>query len=66
VPFDDPPCRLYPVEVLAVRSVRDLLGLPMPKVDHALMFTNLVTMPPTGPWPADELVARLERELRGR
>lgn len=66
VPFDDPPCRLYPVEVLAVRSVRDLLGLPTPKVDHALMFTNLVTMPPAGPWPTDELVERLERELRGR
>ena len=64
-PFDDPSCQLYPVEVLAVRNVRDLLGLPTPKVDHPLMFTNLVTMPP-GPWPIDELVARLERELRSR
>jgi hypothetical protein len=65
-PFDDPSCQLYPVEVLAVRNVRDLLGLPTPKVDHPLMFTNLVTMPPPGPWPTDELVARLERELRSR
>ena len=62
--FDDPPCRLYPLEVLAVRNVRDLLGLKTPKVDHALMFTNLVTMQPVGPWRKDELVERLERELR--
>ncbi|HEX6810878.1 MAG TPA: hypothetical protein VF384_04570 [Planctomycetota bacterium] len=65
-PFDDPPCQMYPVEVLAIRSVRDLLGMPTPKVDHALMFTNLVTMMPQAPWPADELVQRLERELRSR
>ncbi|HEX5052729.1 MAG TPA: hypothetical protein VFZ65_13215 [Planctomycetota bacterium] len=64
--FDDPPCQLYPVEVLAVRQVREWLGLSTPKVDHALMFTNLVTMVPDAPWPAHELVQRLERRLRGR
>jgi hypothetical protein len=64
--FDDPPCKLYPVEVLAVRAVRDWLGLATPKVDHPLMFTNLGTMQPTRPWPQHELVQRLEQELRRR
>ncbi len=62
--FDDPPCQVYPVEVLAIRAVRDRIGLPTPKVDHPLMFTNLVTMVPDAPWPGHELVQRLERELR--
>lgn len=65
-PFDDPACKLYPVEVLAVRAVRDWLGLPMPKVDHPLMHGNLAYMQPTRPWPPHELVQALERELRRR
>ena len=65
-PFDDPGCKLYPVEVLAVRSVREWLSLPMPKVDHPLMHGNLVQMAPNGPWPKHELLQRLERELRRR
>lgn len=64
--FNDPACQLYPVEMIAVRHVRDWLGLTTPKVDHPLMFTNLVTMVPDAPWPTHELVQRLERELRGR
>jgi len=60
-PFEDPPVRLYPVEVLALASVRRFCGLPMPKIEHALMFTNMVTMQPRGPWPHDDLVARLEQ-----
>ncbi len=64
--FDDPPCQLYPLEVLAVRSIRQWLDLPMPKVEHPLMFTNLVTMTPDPPWPAHDFVVRLERELRRR
>ncbi len=64
--FDDPSCRLFPIEVLAVRVVRDWLGLPMPKIDHPMMFTNLVTMTPPRAWPQHELVQRLERELQRR
>lgn len=64
--FDDPPCRLYPVEVLAVRAVREWLGLTMPKVEHPMMFTNLGTMVPARAWPQHELVQRLERELQRR
>ncbi len=65
-PFDDPPCRLYPLEILAVRTVRDWLGLATPKVDHPLMHTNLGQMLPTRAWPQHELVAKLERELQRR
>lgn len=62
--FADPPSQCYPLEVLAVRAVRQWCELPMPKVDHPLMFTNLVTMSPSGAWPRHELVQRLERLLR--
>lgn len=65
-PFDDPAARLYPFEVLAVRHVRDWLGLPTPKVEHALMFTNLGQMQPTTPWPSHAAVQRFEHELRRR
>jgi hypothetical protein len=58
--FDDPACRLYPVEVIAVRNVRQWLELPTPKVEHALMFTNLGQMTPRTPWPDSELALRLE------
>lgn len=64
--FADPPSRLYPLEVMAVRQVREWLGLPMPKVEHALMFTNLVTMRPDPKWPCHEETAQLERMLRRR
>jgi len=57
----DPPGLLYPLEVLAVRAVRDGLGLPTPKVEHPLMYTNLAQMAPDPRWPAHDLAARLER-----
>lgn len=65
-PFDDPAARLYPFEALAIRHVRDWLSLPTPKFEHPLMFTNLGQMRPTTPWPDDDLVRRLERNLRRR
>lgn len=61
--FEDPPSRLYPLEIIAVQKVRTWLELETPKIEHALMFTNLGYMKPTGPWPSDPNVARLEREL---
>lgn len=64
--FEDPPSRLYPLEAIAVRNVRAWLGLETPKIEHALMFTNLVTMRPRGPWPGDPIVRRLERALPSR
>ncbi|MCU0866655.1 MAG: hypothetical protein MUC36_22960 [Planctomycetes bacterium] len=65
-PFDDQPCKIYPVEILAFRNVREWLGLPMPKVDHPIMHSNLVTMQAGKGWPQHELVQRLEQELRRR
>lgn len=65
-PFDDPAARLYPFEALAIQHVRDWLGLSTPKIDHALLFTNLGQMRPTTPWPEHDLARRLERELQRR
>jgi len=50
---------LFPAEILAVRATRRSLDLPMPKVEHAIMFTNLVTTQPVGEWPSDPLLARM-------
>ena len=62
--FDDPACRLYPLEILAVRNVRQWLDLKMPKVDHPMMSTNLVTMIPRKPWPTCELANALQPRRR--
>ena len=64
--FEDPPSRLYPLEVIAVQKVRAWLELETPKIEQALMFTNLATMKPTGRWPTDPRVTRLERALERR
>jgi len=64
--FDDPALRLYPVEVIALRNVRDWLELPTPKVDHALMHGNLGQMSPRTAWPQHDLLQRLERDAGGR
>lgn len=61
--FAEPGVRLYPAEIFALRSVRRALELPMPRVEHALLFTNLGTMAPRGPWPEDELLRRLRRRV---
>jgi hypothetical protein len=65
-PFDDPACQLHPFEALAVRGVRSWLSLRTPKIDHPLMFTNLGTMSPSGPWPENPTARQLERNLRRR
>ena len=59
--FDDPPCRLYPLEVLAVGAVRAWLELDMPKVDHPLMHGNLGKLRANSPWPQHDLARQLER-----
>ena len=59
--FDDPACRLYPLEVLALQSVREWLELPTPKVDHPLMHGNLGKLRARSPWPQHDLARRLER-----
>jgi hypothetical protein len=59
--FDDPACRLYPLEVLALQNVRKWLELSTPKVDHPLMHGSLGRLRPRSPWPPHELARRLER-----
>lgn len=59
--FDDPACRLYPLEVLALQNVRAWLELSTPKVDHPLMHGNLGKLRPKSPWPQHDLARRLER-----
>ena len=61
--FEEPGVQLFPVEVLLVGSVRASLELPMPRVEHPLMFTNLVTTWARGPWPESPTLQRLERRL---
>ena len=55
---------LYPAEVLAVRRIRAELEMNMPKVEHALMFSNLVQSAARGPWPVDPLLTRLQQDLQ--
>jgi hypothetical protein len=62
--FEEPGMLLYPAEVLAVRRIRTDLEMNMPKVEHALMFSNLVQSAARGPWPVDPLLTRLQHELR--
>ncbi|MCR9244797.1 MAG: hypothetical protein NXI31_07180 [bacterium] len=64
--FEDPSARLYPLEIVATANVRRWLDLPTPKVEHAMMFTNLVTMKPASDWPRDPLVAAIERRTHRR
>ena len=61
--FEEPGMMLFPAEVLAVRSVRLSLELRMPKVEHPLMFTNLVNSVPRGKWPVTPLLTQIQREL---
>jgi uncharacterized protein YeaC (DUF1315 family) len=35
----------------------------MPKVEHPLMFTNLVNSAPRGKWPVTPLLTQIQREL---
>ena len=62
--FEEPGMLLYPAEVLAVRRIRADLELHMPKVEHVLMFSNLVQSAPRGPWPVDPLLTRIQHEHR--
>src|SRR5690606_8879490 len=62
--YADPACRVFPVEIIAIRHVREWLELPMPRIDHPLMHGNLATMRPQTNWPQHEFAAGLERQAR--
>lgn len=59
--FNRAPFTLLPVEILALRSVREKLGLRMPEVDHPLLNSPLVrNLPLTLPSAHDELLDELK------
>lgn len=64
--FDDPACRIYPVEIIAIQNVREWTELPMPRVDHPLMHGNLANMKPSLSWPQHELAQAFARRTRSR
>jgi hypothetical protein len=54
----------YPIEILAVLRLRELIGLENPKLDHPLMNSPLGVLPPPQPWYTDELLDNFEAVLR--
>ncbi|MEQ1632783.1 MAG: hypothetical protein ABL997_10450 [Planctomycetota bacterium] len=57
--FDEPGIMLVPAAVLAVRAVRTSLDLRTPKVEHSMMFTNLVQTTAEGAFLDDPLLQRM-------
>ena len=49
--FVDSPYQMFPVDMLAIATVRRALGLEMPRVEHPLLATPLATPPPRGARP---------------
>jgi hypothetical protein len=59
--FHRAPFTLLPVEILALRTVREKLGLPMPEVEHPLLTTRLMkNLPRTLPEVHDVLLERVK------
>jgi hypothetical protein len=54
----------YPIEILAVFRLRELIGLENPKLDHPLMNSPLGVLPSPQPWYTDELLENFEATLR--
>ncbi|MBM4068781.1 MAG: WGR domain-containing protein [Planctomycetes bacterium] len=57
--FSWSPYDIFPVEILAVHRVRELLGLPTPMIAHALMDSPLGKLPSPVHSPPDELLQRI-------
>lgn len=57
----------FPVELLAIKRIREDEGLPMPEIEHPLMQTMLARLPDRMPAVEDELldkvIAKLQAEL---
>ena len=64
--FDEPGIMLIPAAVLAVRAVRRSLDLRTPKIEHPMMFTNLVQSTAVGAWPQDPLLQRMRAAVPRR
>lgn len=57
--FDFGPWGAYPVEIIAIREIRDVLGLETILPEHHLLDTNFMKGPPKGRVVHDELLERI-------
>lgn len=65
--FADPWVAVLPLVAMVVQAVRAELSLPTPKIEHPLMFTHLLTMPPPpGRWPPVPLAEAAMQLLQRR
>jgi hypothetical protein len=58
------PHNVFPAEILAVKRVRDEVGLPWPTVDHPLLNTPLARVPPSLPHIHTDLLDRVVVAVR--
>lgn len=61
--FERPPFKLVPIEILAIRRIREQLGLPMPEIQHPLLELPTANMPLPTPEDTqpDEVINRIRR-----
>lgn len=57
--FYDSVYAIFPIEILAVKRVRQALNLEMPELDHPLMQSLLAVPPENPPFASDDLLDRL-------
>jgi hypothetical protein len=50
---------VFPVEIIAIRRVRSLLGLTTPSIDHPLLCSSLASPPANIDIPKDEVLSNL-------
>lgn len=62
--FSWTPYNIFPVEIHAIRRVREDQGLPMPTIDHPLMQTMLAHPPARMPEVHDEVLDQIIRRAR--
>lgn len=63
-PFSWSPYQFLPVEIFAIKRVRELQGLTMPTVDHPLMQTPLAAPPDPMPTYQDEVLMEAIQVLK--
>jgi hypothetical protein len=65
--FFQPLYNIFPIEMLAIKRIRQEQGLPMPEIDHPLMQTPLANPPEVMPKVEDPLldavIAKARKEL---
>lgn len=62
--FGDSPVNIFPAELVAIRRVRERLGLETPAIDHPLMQTPFADPPRDIPLEPDDLLDRALAKVR--